>query len=94
MPTPVQVTNADTAAGRVIRVGGTFNGKPWSMSAANVIAEVERPAITRQWDFDASAHGVVAPVRVTTRGGRKVLEAEGVDLLSLPACPPERRDDT
>jgi hypothetical protein len=94
MPTPVKVTFADTAAGRVVRLGGLFNGKPWSMSAANVIAEVERPAIARQWDFDASAHGVTAPVGVTKRGGRKVLEAEGVDLLSLPACPPERRDDT
>jgi hypothetical protein len=94
MPTPVQVTFADTDAGRLVRLGGTFNGKPWSMSAGNVIAEVERPASSRQWDFDASAHGVEAPVRMTMRRGRKVLEAEGVDLLSLPACPPERRDDT
>jgi hypothetical protein len=48
MPTPVQVTFADTDAGRVVRLGGTFNGKPWSMSAGNVIAEVERPAGSRQ----------------------------------------------
>jgi hypothetical protein len=89
MPTPVQVTCADTDAGRVVRLGGIFNGRPWSMSAANVIAEIERPASGRQWDFDASAHGVTAPVRMATRGGGKVLEAEGVDLLSLPACPPE-----
>jgi hypothetical protein len=94
MPTPVQVTRADFFAGRVTRLGGMFNGKPWSMSADDLIAEVERPADKRVWTFEVSAHGVAAPVRVATRGGSKVLEAEGVDLSSLPPCPPEQLDGT
>jgi hypothetical protein len=96
MPTTVMVICAKVRAGQIVRLGGMLNGSPWSMSARDVIAEIERPDDKRQWDFEACAHGVTAPVRVAAAvmGWRKSLAAEGVDLLSLPACPPEKLDDT
>ena len=94
MPTPVQVTCARIRNGRIERLGGMFNGSPWSMAARRIIVEIEKPANKRVWAFEASAHGVTAPVVLVVQGWQKSLEAEGVDLFRLPACPPEQLDDT
>jgi hypothetical protein len=71
-----------------------FNGSPWSMTVGSIIAKIEKAADKRVWTFEASAHGVTAPVVVAVMGWQKSLAAEGVDLFSLPACPPEKFDDT
>jgi hypothetical protein len=89
VPTPVQVTRADVREGRIVRLGGMFNGKPWSMSVVNIISEIDKPDGRRQWDFEASAHDITAPVVLEVRGWQASLKAEGVDLFSLPECPPE-----
>jgi hypothetical protein len=90
MPTPVTVTCADVRTGRVVRLGGMFNGKPWSLGIGNVIAELSRPAERRQWEFMVEAHGNTVPLAVRPGG----VEAPGVDLLGLPQIPPEWPGDT
>jgi hypothetical protein len=93
MPTPVEVTCARIRDGRIERLGGMQNGSPWSMSAANIIAEIEKPDEARRWDFEVRAHGVTVPVTVMTQGEAKSLKAGGVNLLDLPECPPQQLDD-
>jgi hypothetical protein len=90
MPTPVTVTCAAIHDGRIERLGGMHDGKPWSMAIGAVVAELGRPADQRQWDFVVSAHGRTAPLAVNGAG----VVAPGVDLLSLPECPPQQLDGT
>jgi hypothetical protein len=89
MPTPITVTCATIRAGRIVRLGGVFNDKPWSLAISYVIAELSRPAERRQWDFVVEAHGGTVPLAVRPGG----VEAPGVDPLSLPEIPPHWRDD-
>jgi hypothetical protein len=90
MPTPVEISWIETLPGKPIveRLGGIWRNRPWSMSAANMIAELETPADRRQWDFHVIVRGQNTPVTVLVEGDRKhlVLADRGA-LLALPRRP-------
>ncbi len=91
MATPVEVSRIQRNGDRIERLGGMWRDRPWSMSARNMLAEVELPASERQWDFFVSIGGGRVAVAVTLIGDRKALVAAGSAqvLLALP----ERRPD-
>jgi hypothetical protein len=98
MPTPVSVSclirlpHVATGDVEIGGLGGMFNGRPWHLSEANIIAEVEKPVSRRQWDFFLSHGNQKFPIVVIVRNGRKCLAATADSdrsniLLSLPECP-------
>lgn len=92
MATPVQVSCIKRRGGtlpphkQIEIIGGIWNYKPWHLAERYAIAEAEKPADLRQWDFWVDIDGNMAPLLVATRDGRKYLTTpNGEDpLLSLP----------
>ena len=77
---------------RIEGLGGAHNGKPWYMLELKIIAELEKPDNTRQWNFYTLVNGHKAWVIVAVRDGRKYLKTtadryEENNLLDLPDCP-------
>ena len=77
---------------RIQGLGGIHGGKRWYLVEADIIAELEKPANTRRWNFYTSVGGHSAWVIVATHNSRKYLktEADGYspdNLLSLQDCP-------
>jgi hypothetical protein len=75
MATPIQVSRVKRNGDRIVRLGGTWRDRPWSMSAENMVREIERPEGERQWDFFVvvTIDGGQVPVITETWNGRKVL---------------------
>ena len=77
---------------RIESLGGNHHGRRWLMSENAVIAELEKPAWARSWNFYVRVAGRTAWIVVAMHNGRKYLktEADGYEpnnLLSLSACP-------
>jgi len=77
---------------RIEGLGGMHGGKPWYLPEDTIIAELEKPDLTRRWNFYVSVNGKTAWVLVASHNGRKYLKttADGYapnNLLSLPDCP-------
>jgi hypothetical protein len=75
-----------------------FCHRPWYMSERNLIAEAEKPEVTRIWNFYVQDGAETWPLVVATHNGRKYLTTSGENgesrrLVSLPPLPPawERR---
>jgi hypothetical protein len=90
MPTPVEVSCVRRSGWDIEALGGTWNWQPWSMSAPDVIAEIERPG--RQWDFFIILDGEELPITIRGEGGRKSLCAgrDPIALFRLPEIPREK----
>ena len=77
---------------RIEGLGGVYSGKRWYMEEGDIIAELERPAATRRWNFYTSVNGHAAWVIVAVHNGRKYLKTEPDgyhqnNLLDLDECP-------
>ena len=54
MSTPVEVPYVKRSRVKLTGIdalGGIWRDRPWSMSERNLIAEIQQPAETRQWNF-------------------------------------------
>jgi hypothetical protein len=77
---------------RIEGLGGIHNGKPWYLPENDIIAELEKPATTKRWNFYTSAGGKSVWVIIAVHNNRKYLKttADGYEpnnLLSLEECP-------
>ncbi|HWE74663.1 MAG TPA: DUF3892 domain-containing protein [Stellaceae bacterium] len=77
---------------RIQGLGGVRNGQRWYMEEAAIIAEIEKPPASRQFNFYTSVGGHSAWVIVATHNHRKYLKSENDgyapdNLLALPECP-------
>lgn len=77
---------------RIEGLGGVHNGKRWYLLEDAIIAELEKSASTRQWNFYVSVGGKRVDVIVAAHDQRKYLKttADGYapnNLLELPDCP-------
>jgi hypothetical protein len=75
MPIPVEVSVIQRNGDRIERLGGMWRDRPWSMSAENMIREIERLDDLRQWDFFVMVAGRPMPVIVSSESGHKHLTA-------------------
>jgi hypothetical protein len=69
-----------------------LGGDGWYWPEEAIIAEIEKPEYSRQWNFFTYVGGKWAWVIVATHSSRKYLktDADGYapnNLLSLPECP-------
>jgi hypothetical protein len=98
MATEVQISCINKRPGhhdphkRIQSLGGVHSGKPWKMSEDDMIAELEKPANTRQRSFYTTVHGNSLWVVVATHNGQKYLKTQPDrhpenSLLHLPECP-------
>jgi hypothetical protein len=70
MPTPVEVSHVKRSRmnrSGIERLGDTWRDRPWSMSERNLIAEIERPAEARQWNFFITVDGLQVPIVIVSR---------------------------
>ena len=77
---------------RIEGLGGLHGGNRWYLAETDIIAELEKPATTRRWEFYTSVNGKTAWVIVAVHERRKYLKttADGYEpnnLLSLQECP-------
>ena len=77
---------------RIEGLGGMHASKRWYMVEEEIISELEKPDITRRWNFYTSVYGRTAWVMVAVHNGRKYLRTTADtttqnNLLSLPECP-------
>jgi hypothetical protein len=77
---------------RIEGLGGVHGGNRWYMLEDAMIAELEKPATTRKWQFYTNVNGRSAWVIVASHNGRKYLKTENDgyspdNLLSLQNCP-------
>jgi hypothetical protein len=88
MPTPVEVSRIQKDGDRIVRLGGIWRDRPWSMSERNVIREIGLPDNERHGDFFVMVDGKAAPVLAHTENGRKHLTVGGepAALLTLPTA--------
>ena len=99
MPTPVEISFVKMGDGylghRIAGLGGLLRDRPWYLCESSLIAEAEKPAATRVWDFYLLNGAETVPLIVAVRGGRKHLATPGESAPSarLVALPPawERR---
>jgi hypothetical protein len=93
MPTPVEVSYVKRSRVKLTGIdalGGIWRDRPWSMSERNLIAEIQQPAETRQWNFYVTIDGLQVPIVVVgLRNGRSCLTAgsDPAALLRLPEMP-------
>jgi hypothetical protein len=88
MPTPVEVSRIQKDRDRIVRLGGIWRDRPWSMSERNVIREIGLSDRERHWDFFVMLDGKAATVLVRSENGRKHLTVGGerAALLTLPTA--------
>jgi hypothetical protein len=77
---------------RIQGLGGVHNGKAWYQPEDDIIAEIEKSAATRRWNYYTSVDRKSAWIIVAVRDGRKYLKTEADsssrdNLLSLDDCP-------
>lgn len=77
---------------RIKELGGMHNGKYWHLPEATIIAELEKPAVERKWNFFTNVGGHSVWVVVAVHEGRKYLKTQPDkhpenNLLNLDDCP-------
>jgi Protein of unknown function (DUF3892) len=77
---------------RIEGLGGVHGGNRWYLTEDQVITELHKPDMTRQWNFYTNVNGRSAWVVIATHNGREYVktEADGYspdNLLALSNCP-------